>query len=51
MAKQEGDLVRLSLEEVHALATKGLLQFGASADQARTVADTITSAERDGWFV
>ena len=48
MAKQESDLVRLSLDEVHAIASKGLIQHGASVEQARTVADTITSAERDG---
>lgn len=48
MAKQEGDLVRLSLDEVHELATKGLAQYGASPEQARAVADTITFAERDG---
>jgi len=48
MVKQEGDLVCLSLDEVHGLASKGLTQNGASSEQARSVADTITSAERDG---
>lgn len=48
MAKQEGDLVRLSLDEVHDLATKGLIQYGASSEQAHAVANTITFAERDG---
>lgn len=41
------DMVKLSLEQVHELATKNLLHFGASAGQARSVADTVTSAERD----
>ena len=48
MSTQEGNLVRLKLDEVHDLATKGLMRHGASAAQAGAVADTITSAERDG---
>jgi delta1-piperideine-2-carboxylate reductase len=37
----------LTLAEVHSLATRVLLHAGASADQARAVADTVTNAERD----
>lgn len=37
----------LSLQEVHDLATRILLHAGASAEQARAVADTVTNAERD----
>ena len=42
------DQVRLSLEEVHELATRALLANGCDARNARAVADTVTSAERDG---
>ena len=48
MAKTEGDLVRLSLDEVRTLATESLVHHGASIEQAQAVAETITSAERDG---
>ena len=41
------DMVHLTLDEVHALATKNLIHSGASAAQARAVADTVTDAERD----
>ncbi len=41
------DMVRLSLTEVHELATQNLLHYGASKEQARSVADTVTDAERD----
>ena len=47
MATPEDNKMRLSLEEVHSIATAGLQKHGASPDQARTVADTITHAERD----
>lgn len=40
--------VTLKLDEVHALATRALLANGCSAENARAVADTVTSAERDG---
>ena len=39
--------VRLSLDEVRALATRTLLHLGASQDNADAVADVITAAERD----
>ncbi len=41
------DMVRLTLEEVHNIATENLLHYGASAEQARAVADIVTAAERD----
>jgi LDH2 family malate/lactate/ureidoglycolate dehydrogenase len=41
------DMVKLTLEEVHQIATGNLVQSGASADQARAVADIVTAAERD----
>lgn len=41
------EMVRLSLEQVHALATENLVHHGASKEQARSVADTVTDAERD----
>ncbi len=40
--------VHLSLDKVHRLATSALGNQGASADQARAVADNVTGAERDG---
>ena len=42
------DEVRLSLEEVHLLATEALLAYGVSPDQARAIADNVQRAERDG---
>ena len=42
------DEVRLSLDEVHRLASDALLACGVSADQARAIADNIQRAERDG---
>jgi delta1-piperideine-2-carboxylate reductase len=39
--------VRLSLQEVHALATAALVRHGADEANARAVADIVTSAERD----
>ena len=39
--------VRLSLDEVHALATETFLANGGSPEQTRAVADTVTAAERD----
>ncbi len=41
------DMVTLSLTEVHELATSCLRNCGASEEQARAVADTVTNAERD----
>lgn len=41
------DTVRLSLDEVHALAGEVFLAHGASPEQTRAVADTVTAAERD----
>lgn len=41
------DQVQLSLEQVHEIATENLLHYGASKEQARSVADTVTAAERD----
>ena len=41
------DTVRLTLDEVHALATETFLGHGASPEQSRAVADTVTAAERD----
>ncbi|MEM0989345.1 MAG: Ldh family oxidoreductase [Pseudomonadota bacterium] len=42
------DMVRLSLDEVHALAVKALRANGCDEDNAGAVADTVTAAERDG---
>lgn len=39
--------VRLSLQEVHALAAKCLTANGCDAENARAVADIVTAAERD----
>lgn len=39
--------IRLSLDEVRALATRTLLHLGASQENADAVADVITAAERD----
>ncbi len=41
------DTVRLSLEEVHALALEALIANGFSGGQARAIADIVTAAERD----
>lgn len=41
------DTVRLSLDEVHALALEALIANGFSGGQARAIADTVTAAERD----
>jgi len=41
------EMVKLTLAEVHEIATANLLHHGASADQARAVADIVTAAERD----
>ena len=41
------DLIRLSLEQVHALALQVLRAQGVSDPQACAIADTITAAERD----
>ncbi len=41
------ELVRLTLEEVHALALEVLDAHGLSGDQAGAIADTVTAAERD----
>ena len=41
------DSVRLSLDEVHALATETFLANGGSPEQIRADADTVTAAERD----
>lgn len=41
------DTITLSIEEVHALATRCLMASGADAENARAVADTVTAAERD----
>ena len=41
------DAVPMTLEEVHALATKCLVSSGANAENARAVADIVTAAERD----
>ena len=38
---------RLTLDECHALATEILTRHNVSEEQARAVADTVTSAERD----
>ena len=40
-------MVQLSLKQVHALATENLIHRGASKEQARSVADIVTDAERD----
>ena len=39
---------RLTLESVHDIATQALEANGCTAENARAVADTVTSAERDG---
>ena len=39
--------VRMTLEEVHALAADAFLANGGSPEQSRAVADTVTAAERD----
>lgn len=41
------DLVTMSLDDVHGLTTRILLGHGASEDQTRAIADTVTNAERD----
>lgn len=41
------DLKTLSLSQVHEISSGCLLRAGASAEQARAVADTVTQAERD----
>lgn len=41
------DMVKLTLDEVHKIATANLLHYGASVEQARAVADIVTAAERD----
>jgi LDH2 family malate/lactate/ureidoglycolate dehydrogenase len=38
----------LSLEEIHNIASTVLLAKGFSGEQARSIADTVTAAERDG---
>jgi LDH2 family malate/lactate/ureidoglycolate dehydrogenase len=40
-------MVRLTLKEVHDIATANLEHYGASPEQARAVADVVTAAERD----
>jgi len=42
------ETVRLTLEDVHALAVRALEANGCDSANARAVADTVTSAERDG---
>lgn len=42
------DTIRMTLDEVHALANETLQAKGCSGAQARAIADTITAAERDG---
>ena len=42
------DEVRLSLDDVHRLATEALRAHGVSAEQTRAIADNIQRAERDG---
>ena len=39
--------IRLTLEQVHALAWQVLRGHGVSENQSRAIADTITAAERD----
>ena len=41
------DAIRMTLDEVHALATETFLANGGSPGQTRAVADTVTAAERD----
>lgn len=41
------EMVHLTLDQVHSLATANLVKSGASAEQARSIADTVTNAERD----
>ena len=43
--------VRLSLDEVRALALRGLAASGVSDVNAAVIADVMTSAERDGLLV
>ena len=40
--------VRLTLDEVNALAVEVLTANNVSEDHARAIADTVTAAERDG---
>ena len=42
------DTVRMTLDEVHALALAACQSNGCSEAQARAIADTVTAAERDG---
>jgi len=42
------DTVRMTLDDVHALAIETLQANGCSEAQARAIADTVTAAERDG---
>ena len=42
------DPIRMTLEQVHALALDACRANGCSEPQARAIADTITAAERDG---
>ncbi len=41
------DEIRLTLGETHALVTEACRAHGISADHVRTIADTVTAAERD----
>ena len=41
------DTVRMTLDEVHDLATETFLANGGSREQTRAVSDTVTAAERD----
>ena len=41
------DEVRLTLEEVHELATDALLAHGVAREHVRAIADNVTTAERD----
>ena len=41
------DTVRMTLDEVHTLATETFLANGGSTEQTRALADTVTAAERD----
>ncbi len=41
------DLINLSLDQVHALATRALTHNGMGEDHARAIADTITRGQRD----
>lgn len=42
------DAIRMSLDEVHALAVETLRAHGCSDAQAHAIAETVTAAERDG---